>query len=49
MYDEADAPPPALDLSQEELRKRLRALPPGFDKNALKPLKMLSADGPRDF
>ena len=37
MYaDEADAPPPALDLSQEELRKRLRALPPGFDKNALK-------------
>ena len=45
MYDEADAPPPALDLSQEELRKRLRALPPGFDKNALKPLKMLSRTG----
>ena len=33
------------DLSQEELRKRLRALPPGFDKNALKPLKMLSRTG----
>ena len=45
MYDEADAPPPAMDLSQEELRKRLRALPPGFDKNALKPLKMLSRTG----
>ena len=46
MYaDEAAAPPPALDLSQEELRKRLRALPPGFDKNALKPLKMLSRTG----
>ena len=45
MYEEADAPPALMDA--DELRRRLECLPPAFDKNSLKPMKMLSRTGRR--